>query len=349
MARRTSHAEQLKRISSLFEPHDHVLLPIVADPDAIASALALRRILWRKVASSKIVRVNDIKRPDNLTLLRYLRLKLPFFSEVNHLEYNKFALLDGQPAHNELLSGIKFDLILDHHPVLESTSAELVDIRPDYGATATIMTELLKAGKIKPSKTLATALFYAIKTDTDSFSRPSLDEDMKAFRYLFPFVDHNWIRKIESSEIPLSLLRYFRNAFSELMIRGNMGFVYLDRVNHPDTLVMISDFLLHIQALDTTIVGGISDDTLVVVFRNANSRKNAGRMAETAFGNIGRAGGHAAAARAEIPLSKLAEYKILPENNDFGKLIMDIVRGKNLLSQANIKNNNKNPQWNSRK
>jgi nanoRNase/pAp phosphatase (c-di-AMP/oligoRNAs hydrolase) len=51
-----------------------------------------------------------------------------------------------------------------------------------------------------------------------------------------------------------------------------------------------------------TIVGGIYQDKLIVIFRNDALRKNAGRLAVQAFGKLGSAGGHAASARAEVPL-----------------------------------------------
>jgi hypothetical protein len=53
------------------------------------------------------------------------------------------------------------------------------------------------------------------------------------------------------------------------------------------------------------VVGGIYQSQLVVIFRNDGLRKNAGRLAEQAFGKLGSAGGHAASARAEMPLQNL--------------------------------------------
>lgn len=328
MSPRLSRVEEVKLIRDSFGPQDRILMPIVADPDAIASAMAFRRLLWRRVAGVTIARVNEIKRPDNLTLIRLVRVKLSPIEEVDLSQFNRFALVDGQPDHHESLAKFDYEVIIDHHPPSPTTEAAgLVDIRPNYGATATIMTQLLRAAGIKPARTLATALFYAIKTDTDSFTRPTVEEDMQAFRYLYQYVDHNVIRKIESSEIPLALLKFYRQAMANLNIRKDTGFTYLDRVTNPDVLVMIADFLMHIQTLDTAVVGGICDNKLVVIFRNAKSRRDAGRMADKAFGRLGRAGGHRAAARAEIPLSVLAEEGVSLEYPDMERFLIHRVRG----------------------
>ncbi len=315
MSPRLSNKEKVKRLRESFSHEDKVLLPIVADPDAIASALALRRLLWRRVTSATIATVNEIKRQDNLTMLRLLRIKLVPLSRIKPEEYSAFVLVDGQPDHNPELGRFQFDAVIDHHPQLESTEARFLDIRPNYGATATIFTEYLKAAKIVPSRSLATALFYAIKTDTESFRRPALEEDMRAFRYLYGLADHNLIRKIEYSEIPLKLVKYYGMALDRLKIRKNKGYVYLGRVATPDILVMIADFLMKVHIIDTTFAAGIFEDRLVVIFRNAMARRNVGRLAERAFGKMGSAGGHHAAARAEVPLAILREKGLNPNND----------------------------------
>ena len=58
-----------------------------------------------------------------------------------------------------------------------------LEIRDDYGANASIMTEYLKAGKIKPSPKLATGLFYGVKTDTHNFAVSAKPNDINAFKY----------------------------------------------------------------------------------------------------------------------------------------------------------------------
>jgi nanoRNase/pAp phosphatase (c-di-AMP/oligoRNAs hydrolase) len=97
--------------------------------------------------------------------------------------------------------GHQYDIIIDHHPVTDPVKADFLDIREDFGANASIMAEYLKAGKIKPSPKLATALFYGIKTDTDNFVRASIPHDMDAFKYLYQYISLRMLRKIELSEM----------------------------------------------------------------------------------------------------------------------------------------------------
>lgn len=75
-------SERLRRFYDIFSGDDQVLIGINADPDAIASAMAVKRLLWRKVAGVTIASTNVIKRPDNLTMLRLLGVRLVLFEEI---------------------------------------------------------------------------------------------------------------------------------------------------------------------------------------------------------------------------------------------------------------------------
>ncbi len=91
-------------------------------------------------------------------------------------------------------------------------------------------------------------------------------------------------------------------ALNRYCIRHNRIYAFLGRVSAPDILVILADFFVRAGEISWTIVGGIYDDRLVVIFRNDGLRKNAGRLASKAFGRLGSAGGHLASARAEVPL-----------------------------------------------
>jgi len=73
--------EKLRRFYDQFSGTDHVLIVINADPDAIASAMAISRLLWRKVLNVTVSHINTINRPDNLAMIRLLGVTMvPFNS-----------------------------------------------------------------------------------------------------------------------------------------------------------------------------------------------------------------------------------------------------------------------------
>lgn len=295
----------LTRLYQLFSYEDRLLILINADPDSIASAMALKRLLWRRLSACVITPIQPITRPQNARLVELLRIRLTPYADLNPGEFNCKALVDNQPSHHEIFSSHQYDLIIDHHPRKAETSARLVDIRPEYGANSTILTEYLRAARIKPSLKLATALYYAIKTDTSNFERPAIEADVRAFHYLFGFTRRALVRTLDYAEFNLSMLKYFQLAFSRYRIRQQRFFAFLGAVNTPDILVILADFFLRAHEISWTIVAGLYQEKLVVIFRNDGLRKNAGALAQRAFGKIGSAGGHASSARAEIPLEQI--------------------------------------------
>lgn len=299
--------EKLNKFYSRFSGEDNVLILINADPDSIASAMAVKRLLWRRVAAVTISRINIIKRPDNLAMVRLLGANLVHISEIDKNKYSRFVIVDSQPEHNEAFAGIKYDVVIDHHPDT-NPDAGFLDIRPGYGATASIMTEYLRAARIKPSYKLATALYYAVKTDTSNFERKALVEDVRAFQFLFRHANIHIARKIEQAELSFDFLKYFRNALENMRKRKDRIFVHTGQVINPDVCVLLADFFIKISNIKWSIVSGVCDNYLVVIFRNDGLRKNAGRVAKESLGHLGSAGGHKSMARAEIPLSALKEH-----------------------------------------
>jgi len=306
-----SAPEKLRRFYKQFATNDHVLILINADPDAIACAMAMKRLLWRKVAGITISNINIINRPDNIAMVRLLGVKLVYVDEIDENKFDRIIMVDSQPEHNELYARFRSDVILDHHPDT-GVKAPFVDIRPKYGAASSIITEYLRAAKIKPSAKLATGLFLGIKTDTDNFERKTQIEDVSAFQYLFKYTNIHLARKIEQAELRLDFLKYFKTALESRRIRKGKVFVHLGTVVNPDVCVLIADFFMRVNSVQWSIVSGIYENKLIVIFRNDGIRKNAGTVAQKAFDVIGSAGGHKSMARAEIPIIQLkgqTDYK----------------------------------------
>ena len=299
--------EKLRRFYDQFLGNDHVLIVINADPDAIASAMAVSRLLWRKVLNVTITHINTINRPDNLAMIRLLGVSMVPFEEITVDQFSRIVIVDSQPDHNENMAELKPDVIIDHHSE-SGAKAPFLDIRPDYGATATILTEYLRAAKIKPSAKLATGLYHGIKTDTNDFKGRTQIEDVRAFQYLFRNANIHLARKIEKADLRFDLLKYFIIAMQNMRRRKGKVYIHLGHVVNPDVCVLIADFFMRINTATWSIVSGICDKKLTIIFRNDGIRKNAGKVAKEGFGKLGNAGGHKNMARTEIALNDLKEH-----------------------------------------
>ncbi len=238
-------------------------------------------------------------------MVDHLKIKTTRLKDIKKDDFSKFILLDSQPSHHPEFSEIAYDAVIDHHPISGKWQASYVDIRPDYGSNASMLVEYLRAAEMKPSVALATALFYAIKVDTRNFEKKANLADAISFRYLFNIANRNLVRKIELSELRLSELNYFKTAFEEMKVNNNRLYAHVGRVFSPDVLVIIADFFNRVHPVSWVFISGIHGERLVVIFRCDGYRKNAGVLANKAFGKLGSAGGHREAARAEVSLKNL--------------------------------------------
>jgi len=340
-----SASERLRRFYSQFSSNDNVLILINADPDAIASAMAVKRLLWRRVASVVISNVNVIKRPDNIAMLRLLGVNPVHTNEIpiEH-KYSRVVMVDSQPNHNKEFERFNIDVIIDHHPKTDA-NAPYMDIRPEYGSNSTILTEYLRAARIKPSAKLATGLFHAIKTDTRNFERQAQIEDVRAFQFLFKHANITLAKKIEQADLRIDFLKYFKIAIETMKMHRGRVFVHLGSVVNPDVCVLIADFFMRVNPVTWSIVSGIYDKKLILIFRNDGIRKNAGKVAKDSFSEFGSAGGHKSMARAEIPVSSLQGIIDYSESKKLLKWIIDQIENKNECLTPCIENNNNSPDF----
>lgn len=312
--------EKYKRLLELVSPNDTLGILIKADPDGIASAMALKRLFWRKANKVLIYRLNTIKRADNLAFVKLLKIDIKHIRRMKRKDITKWAIVDSQPSHDEEFMNYTYDIIIDHHPPDPHSIGQLVDVHEDYGANSSIMTEYLRAAKIKPSPKLATALFYGIKTDTQNFIRSSTSHDINAFRYLYQYANINIIKKIESSELTKHTLGNLRHAIDRQIQLKNVSYVHMGDIDNPDTLVIIADFFMKLAEATWSVVSGVFNDKLIIIFRKAGFRGNAGKAAQKLFGSLGgSAGGHKEAARAEIAIEDM--MKAMNGETDFALFV----------------------------
>ena len=311
--RKTS--QRLDALLDLFVRDDDWLIVINADPDAMASAMALKRIMAHRVGEVAISHINPITRPDNLAMIRYLDIPMIPHDCTLCSFFNKFAIVDSQPHHSPELSGFDPSIIIDHHPTdaAHPHTAPYCDIRPSdapgTGTTSAIMAGYLITLRIRPGVRLATALQYGIRTDTASFTRNTSELDLHAYLSMARFADPALLQCILRSEYLPGWLKYFSRAFASLHQCGSGRFAFSGEVESPDILVVVADFFTKIHGLRWVAVGGVYQDMVILVFRG-DGRTDLGAVARAHFGDLGSAGGHKAMARAEFP-AEVAEGRNL--------------------------------------
>jgi len=230
-------------------------------------------------------------------------------------EFKKIALIDCSiPEENNLVpKNVVVDIVIDHHPVkMEDVHAEYVDIRPNTGATATIMTKYLQELDISIDKDLATALLYGIRTDTLGFKRNANPVDLTAAAFLYPLADHEILNRIETPAISIETLDTFGKSIRNRKIRGSYLITNVGTLKDRDALAQAADYLLNLEGITTVLVYGVGEDQIYLSGRSNDIRLNLGEAMHRAFGETGSAGGHATTAGAQIPLGVFSDTKDRP-------------------------------------
>jgi nanoRNase/pAp phosphatase (c-di-AMP/oligoRNAs hydrolase) len=301
--RRAVLRAKLERIRRHFESAERVLIMLQddPDPDAIASALALRTLLGRTRASASIATFGTISRPENLALCKIMDIEVEEIKARALDGYDRVAMVDTQPGFfEERFESV--DLVIDHHPEDRTVKALIKDIRPAYGATATILTEYLRAAEIKVPQRLATALLYGIKADTLHLERGGTRADMDAFAFLYLLTNHNALRRIERPELPPEALDILAQGLMRRQIIQEILLCHLGSVGHGDLIPQFADLFLQVAGIEWSVVSGVVNGELHISVRNVGYVKSAGEVVRLAFRDLGPAGGHRAMAKAVIHL-----------------------------------------------
>ena len=317
---------RVQQYQRYFQSADRVLILLHndPDPDAMASGLALRSLLKRTKTTAILGAFQGVTRPENLRMASLLDIVVEPITAETLSHFDRIATVDVQPHYfGGLLNRV--DLVVDHHPEQPGYSTVFKEIRADYGSTSTIFTEHFRAIDAAISERLATAMLYAIKSDTLFLSRQTNRSDLDAFTYLYSLADAALVRRMEGSGITLERLQYVTRAVNAGDKRHEIYTTHLGDAPREDLVPYVADYLLQLEGVSWSVVSGIVRDDVVISVRNLGYSRQAGEFVRRSFSDIGSAGGHRAMAKAVIPVNEfLRKYGTL-ETDHVRRILADLV------------------------
>ncbi|MFW6097601.1 MAG: DHH family phosphoesterase [Chloroflexota bacterium] len=278
------------------------------DPDAIASAVALKFLLVELWGVTAEIRYNGIiGRAENQALVTYLG------DELEPMQMQRVTapviLVDTQPGagNNPLPEGTTVEAVIDHHPLLPQTPrAAFADVRPDVGACATILTEYLLAADLTPPTTLATGLFYGIKSDTMALGRNVAESDVEAYVYLQALTDPDALIEIEQAQVPPAYFQSINTTLEAARVYEDVLIADVGVMAYPDLVAELADWLLRLQGVDWVVCMGVYRNSLRLAVRTRHHEGGAGHMVQKIVAADGIAGGHGTMAGGQVALNGLA-------------------------------------------
>ncbi|MFB6177976.1 MAG: DHH family phosphoesterase, partial [Halobaculum sp.] len=237
------------------------------DPDAIASALALVDIARRVGVDAEAGYSGDISHQENRALVNLLDIDLRDLSGVDVTEaYGSVALVDHSvPGVNDSLSpSVQPSIVVDHHPPNEGIDAPFDDIRPEMGATATMLTQYVETMGVEPVESVATALLYGIRIDTRDFTRGVTGADFEAAATLLPHADASILDRVESPSISANVFGVLAAAIRNRIVDDGTVTSCVGEISDRDALPQAAEQLLSMDGVTVAVVYGYQDGTVYV-------------------------------------------------------------------------------------
>ena len=297
---------QLRRVLRAVEEPLAIVAHDNPDPDAIASAVALRQLADALGVECEVCYYGRITHQENRAFVNLLGFDLTRLDDDADLsKYGGFALVDhSQPGvNNQLPADTAVDIVIDHHPPRAPIDAQFVDLRSEVGATSTLMAEYLRKFDIAPTEAVATGLLFGIRVDTNDFTRETSVDDLGAAAYLLQWADVNALERIESPSFSGETLDVFAAAIRNREQRGSVVTTYVGELTDRDALAQAADRLLALESVSTTVVYGVMEGVIYVSGRARGTDLDLGETLRDAFDQIGSAGGHAGMAGAQIQMA----------------------------------------------
>jgi nanoRNase/pAp phosphatase (c-di-AMP/oligoRNAs hydrolase) len=285
------------------------------DPDAMASALAVTFLADEVDTDATIQFPGEIRHQENRAFRTVLDLEMDQIDEKADLAADDVVLVDHNvPRGFEGAGGVDPYAVVDHHPG-DGTGERLTDVRPDYGACATILAEYLEELDVPVGADedgalpddVATGMVFGIQSDTDRLTRGCSTAEFDAAAYLYPGIDEDRLDRIANPQVAEEVLLTKARAVQAKEVRGSFSVCDLEEVPNVDAIPQAADELMHLEGVTAVVVFGEVGGTLHLSGRSRDDRVHMGDAVRSVVEEIPMAdgGGHARMAGGQVSIEHM--------------------------------------------
>lgn len=281
------------------------------DPDALASALAMKHLCDSIGHSSTIIHGGMIEHQQNRAMVKLLDMevrKIILDWEIEDLLKDSDIVIcvdfSHPGANNVLPNNCVPHIVIDHHTSEERPAGDVILVRSEFAATSSLIASVLMNSGVEMNSKIATALAFGIRTDTLGFTRSFNAVDLRALSWLGAWVDWDLIKSFESPPRSQEVLSIFRQALSDADFEDGLMLVPISEMADRDALSQVADFLLPTEGVKIVVTYGVRMSKVILSVRSNDDSIHAGKMLERTF-RKGSAGGHKSLAGGQIPFDEL--------------------------------------------
>jgi nanoRNase/pAp phosphatase (c-di-AMP/oligoRNAs hydrolase) len=264
------------------------------DCDAIASAFGLQMLLKNAGVPSRIVHRGDLQRDSLRRMIRDLGIDVGQASGIEIAPRDLIVIVDGCKGSKNVteLAGDEI-AVIDHHDVKTPDNVPFVDIRPGFGACATLIYGYYQEPRVEIPREVATALMIGINMDTAFLTRQVSKEDIQAYADLYSRADVRLENSILRNSIQTRDLEFYRHALANVQVRDGVAFCWFPEGCNQNLLGILGDFFITLEEAEFVVLCARNDGVINVSVRSEREDWNASRVVQAALNGIGFGGGHA--------------------------------------------------------
>lgn len=337
------HARKLMRVLAdkkniLVTTHRH------PDPDALGSCLAMCALLRSHLKDAKVSMSikGAVGGGINDAFTRHAQLTLTPWDDYSLHDYDAILLLDVQPtfAYSPLPPGILPTAVIDHHRAPgRKLQLPFRDIRPDVGATCSIIFSYFMEMETAIPPDLAATMLYAIESDLAGAAGMPANLDNMALSSLTLVADTNTLYQMRYVDLPHSYYTAYHSGLSNAIVHDDALVSHLDSIESLEQPAIIADFLLRYDKVQWALVTAPYEGRLIFSLRSSDPKRSAGEIARRLIRGIGEGGGHRTKAGGYVRMengspTEIERVRTIMRRRFLRALKIKMTRGQKLLAQS---------------
>ena len=244
------------------------------DPDAVASGWSLKWLIEQKLAlPTRLIGGGGIARAENRQMVKLLAAPIELVEGYHPVDRTAAILVDcGFGASNHLLadSGLRPVGVVDHHRCgRSSVRLAFRDTRKHVVATATITASYLREQHLEPPQELATALVYAIRTETRGGGTWHSRLDRAVISWLTRFADPTLLAEIENAPLPRDYYADVVLALQNAFIYDGAALCFLPRADGAELVGEVADLIIRCDEVHCVLCAAMVGDDMFLSVRSA--------------------------------------------------------------------------------
>ncbi len=308
---RTTRSGKLLRILAEFDSvllitHDN------PDPDAIASGWAICWLIRSRLGKPcRLVGGGGIVRAENRHMVRLLEPPIELVDNIEAVGKTAAILVDCEwSTGNHLLSesSLKPIGVIDHHVINGHPRPRLRfrDVRPQVAASASITAGYLREQGVQPDWKLATALLYAVRTETRGGETRHSRLDRQIVAWLSEQADPAMLAEIENAPLAPEYFADLALALQSTFVYDEAALCFLPQAHGSEIIGEVADLLIRRIGVTKVLCAAVVERDLLLSVRTERGSENAAELTRRTLEGLGQGGGHPNRAGGKVPLARHA-------------------------------------------